>query len=133
MFINGDPDSLDAYLAHLKTLPRRFTKRKPQWIMPDGHTPVERGDIGTWEAVPVPPCLERIAKEWGEASAGYGDHGSCVLGAGFRFKYRGRWYWLPPRSPWQGSCSWEVYVPQVRTLLEKEGCTDIEYEYGRMD
>jgi hypothetical protein len=30
----------------------------------------------------------------------YGDGGSCVLGAGFKFRYQKKLYFMPPLSPW---------------------------------
>ena len=62
-----------------------------------------------------------------------GDEGSCVLGAGFTFKYMNAWYKMSPPSCYQGSVSWERYKDQIHGLLLQLGCTEIGYDWGNMD
>jgi hypothetical protein len=56
-----------------------------------------------------------------------------VIGAGFKFRYREQLYFMPPLSPWQGSCSWEASKDQVREKLEAVGAVEVEYNWGVMD
>lgn len=77
--------------------------------------------------------LEEIAKVWFDLSEKIGDKGSCVLGAGFHFKYNGVPYFMPAQSPWQGSISWETNKGVIEKMLIDAGATDIWYEWGNMD
>ena len=81
----------------------------------------------------VPFVLADISRHWIELSRQTGDSGTCVLGAGFLFKYQGIWYFLSPNSPYQGSLSWEPHVEVIKTLLINAGATEIDYDWGRMD
>lgn len=81
----------------------------------------------------VIPELQTIMDEWYKMSSEYGDIGSCVIGAGFEFTYKGNSYFMSPCSPYQGSCSWESGVNYVRKSLESIGATDIHYNYGCLD
>ena len=81
----------------------------------------------------APAELWTISEKWRELSDKEGDHGSCVLGAGFLFKHQKKWYFMGPRSRWQGSCSWEVYIDTIRADLEALGVSDLRYEWGNMD
>ena len=74
-----------------------------------------------------------IMMDWYYKSKEYGDVGSCVLGAGFQFEYKGEWYFMPPQGPWQGSCSWEASKDDVKKQLESAGATEITYYWGWMD
>ena len=74
-----------------------------------------------------------IARRWFRLSEAIGDKGSCVLGAGFHFKYDGVPYFMPAQSPWQGSISWETHLSEIKKLLEDADAVDIWYEWGRMD
>lgn len=85
------------------------------------------------EGATIPPELLKIQQEWAEKANAYGDVGSCVLGAGFNFTYQGKQYKMPPTSRWQGSCSWEAFVPEVTEALKNVGATDIDFAYGFMD
>lgn len=85
------------------------------------------------EGTKIPPELLEIQEDWKSRADAYGDVGSSVLGAGFEFTYQGQDYKMPPTTRWQGSCSWEVFVPEIRKRLEKIGATNIYFEYGRMD
>ena len=71
--------------------------------------------------------LEDIMRYWFDCSESYGDVGSCVLGAGFQFKYNRKWYFMTAQSPWQGSISWEHYKDEIQSMLEDLGATDIRY------
>ena len=71
--------------------------------------------------------------DWRNRSREYGDVGSCVLGAGFKFTYDGTPYFMSAQSPWQGCCSWESSIDYIKSKLEAMGCTDIRYNYGTLD
>lgn len=77
--------------------------------------------------------LKEIAQTWFNLSEKVGDKGSCVLGAGFHFKYDGVSYFMPAQSPWQGSISWETNKDDIEEMLKNAGATDIWYEWGNMD
>lgn len=77
--------------------------------------------------------FKEIAQTWFDLSEKVGDKGSCVLGAGFHFKYDGVPYFMPAQSPWQGSISWETNKDVVEKMLTDAGATDIWYEWGNMD
>lgn len=79
------------------------------------------------------PELKTIMDFWYERSKAYGDKGSCVLGAGFEFEWKGKQYFMIACSPWQGSLSWESSVDDVETSLKNIGATNIKYNWGRMD
>lgn len=81
----------------------------------------------------VLPELKNIMTTWYQLSEEVGDVGSCVIGAGFKFKYKGNIYFMSACSPWQGSISWERHEYTIREMLEQIGATDIYYDYGRMD
>jgi len=80
-----------------------------------------------------PQELIDISAVWTRFARGVGDVGSCVLGAGFLFKYNKKWYFMHPRSPFQGSCSWERNIGEIEMMLNDLGCTDIKYDWGNMD
>lgn len=80
-----------------------------------------------------PPAIEPIRAEWEKRENEYGDVGSCVIGAGFEFKYEGLYYEMPPQGHWQGSVSWEASVNDIQKLLTEVGCEEIYFNYGRMD
>ena len=77
--------------------------------------------------------LWALSEVWKILSDDRGDCGSCVIGAGFLFKYKKKWYFMPPRSRWQGSCSWEPYVEMIKKVLENIGVTDLYYDWGQLD
>lgn len=77
--------------------------------------------------------FKEIAKVWFDLSEKVGDKGSCVLGAGFHFKYDDKPYFMPAQSPWQGSISWETHKDDIEEMLIAAGATDIWYEWGNMD
>ena len=79
------------------------------------------------------PELKNIMIAWWELSKVSGDGGSCVLGAGFKFKYRDNYYFMSACSPWQGSISWERHTKVIETMLSNLGATEISYDWGRMD
>lgn len=80
-----------------------------------------------------PNKLQYIMELWYNLSKKEGEGGSCVLGAGFKFKWNGDSYFMPAQSPWQGSCSWEVDKDVIHKMLENIGATEIYYNWGRMD
>ena len=81
----------------------------------------------------LPQELRTISEWWSQQSEAYGDVGSCVLGAGFKFRYQEKLYFMPPFSRWQGSCSWEASKDQVKEKLVAVGAVEIEYKWGVMD
>lgn len=81
----------------------------------------------------VLPELHNIMLFWYTKSKEVGDVGSCVIGAGFQFNYKGNSYFMSPCSPYQGSISWETPKDDVKLLLEEIGATDIRYEWGVLD
>ena len=81
----------------------------------------------------TPSELGVIMQKWYEMSRAVGDHGSCVIGAGFSFTWNGNEYFMSACSPYQGSISWETNKEDVRKMLENAGATNIYYDWGRMD
>jgi hypothetical protein len=92
--------------------------------------PITRLYIGGYDN---PTQLNAIMVMWYEMSKKTNVGGSCVLGAGFTFKWNDKKYFMPAQSPYQGSCSWEAHIGVVRKGLEALGATDIMYDWGRMD
>ena len=86
----------------------------------------------------LPPNLVAIQREWTRLCNEGRDEGSCVVGAGFIFYYEDALYKklkykMPPLCHHQGSISWEQHKDAIKALLEKEGATDIHYDWGNMD
>ena len=81
----------------------------------------------------TPHELAVIMQKWYQMSTAVGDKGSCVIGAGFSFKWNGDEYFMSACSPYQGSISWETNVDDVRKMLEDAGATNIYYDWGCMD
>lgn len=82
----------------------------------------------------VPQILKEIQLYWGNKANNYkGNTGSCVLGAGFKFKYDNIKYFMGPKTFHQGSLSWEHYKDEVEQKLIEAGCKDISYDWGVMD
>ena len=81
----------------------------------------------------VPYDLQIIMDKWYWWSMMSGDEGSCVLGAGFNFEWKGDEYFMPAQSPHQGSISWEKHKDEVCELLKEIGATNITYDFGRID
>jgi len=81
----------------------------------------------------APSELRNIMLAWYKLSEMVGDIGSCVIGAGFKFEWNGKEYFMASCSPWQGSISWERHTDTIKTMLENIGATNIHYSYGRMD
>jgi hypothetical protein len=81
----------------------------------------------------IPKELMEIYIEWGKLADQVGDIGSCVLGAGFVFKYRRKWYFLTPNTCWQGCISWETHKEYIESKLKALGVTELHYEWGNMD
>ena len=81
----------------------------------------------------VLPELKNIMVAWYKLSEKTGDKGSCVIGAGFKFKYKDKPYKMSSCSPWQGSLSWEEHIETIKQMLVNISATEIYYDYGRMD
>lgn len=81
----------------------------------------------------IPPELKNIMTAWYELSKTVGDRGSCVIGAGFKFTWKEKEYFMGACSPWQGSLSWEAHIKTVEEKLQTVGATNILYDYGRID
>ena len=80
-----------------------------------------------------PSELQNIMDTWYELSKKVGDEGSCVVGAGFEFEWRGDKYFMSACSPYQGSISWESPRHTIKEMLETIGATNIYYNWGNMD
>jgi hypothetical protein len=80
-----------------------------------------------------PSELEPIRTEWERRQNEYGDVGSTVRCAAFTFKFKDTYYRMPPQGQWQGSCSWESSVDEIKHLLEQAGCENVKYHYGELD
>lgn len=80
-----------------------------------------------------PADLEPIRAEWEKRQNQYGEGGSCVIGAGFSFRFKNLFYWMRPQGRWQGSCSWEDSIDEIRVMLNDAGCENIVFHYGNMD
>jgi hypothetical protein len=91
------------------------------------------GDRTNPEYAVIPEPLLNIQQIWRDKANAYGDVGSCVIGAGFHFSYKGNEYIMPPISCWQGSVSWEHFVPEIQSMLSETGAENIRFEYGMMD
>lgn len=81
----------------------------------------------------APEILQDIMDVWWDMAYHYGDTGSCVIGAGFRFDFNGTRYKMSASSPYQGSLSWEYCHELVGKMLENVGATNITYDWGIMD
>jgi hypothetical protein len=92
--------------------------------------------IRPWEDN-APSELKSIQAAWNERIEQYvrehGDIGSCVLGAGFKFKYQGQLYKMPPYGGSQGSITWEKSQPEIKRMLEALGVENLKYDWGVMD
>jgi hypothetical protein len=94
--------------------------------------PKETIQLYRWNRM-APSELQSIMDEWFVQSSMVGDKGSCVLGAGFAFKWRGEKYFMEACSPYQGSISWETPKDKIQKMLEDIGATEIYYKWGNMD
>jgi hypothetical protein len=74
-----------------------------------------------------------ISQAWTKMADAYGDKGSCVIGAKFKFDYANFHYIMCPRSKWQGSLSWEHCIDVIELMLQDAGATNIRYDYGMID
>lgn len=81
----------------------------------------------------IPVELKVITNTWKLFQEKVGNSGSCVLGAGFEFDYKGQPYFLSPCSRFQGSISWETNKDEIEFLLKEIGAKNIYYDWGRMD
>ena len=81
----------------------------------------------------IPLELFLIKKKWDDLSA-ITQHlgGSCTIGDGFEFTYKGTDYFMVP-PPYQGSCIYEHWIDTIKEKLKEIGAENIHYNYGRMD
>jgi hypothetical protein len=86
-----------------------------------------------YAAAQVPLELLEIQRFWINCQHKHGNEGSCVLGAGFEFDYKGQQYEMPPAGPYQCSMTWEASKDEIEGLLIKAGATNITYDWGNMD
>lgn len=107
---------------------------------PDAYADVEEEMEGSSHKNPIfirkgqcPDSLEPIRAEWEKRQIQHGEDGSCVIGAGFRFKYEGLYYKMPPQGPYQGSISWEASKDIIQRMLIDVGCDELSYDDGRLD
>lgn len=77
-----------------------------------------------------PAEIETIIKDWQKEAESVGDKGAYVLGAYFRFFYKGNSYII--RFPFKnkGSLSWEIPMPKMKARLINLGAKDMQYERG---
>lgn len=110
------------------------------YIEPDAYPDVQEEIAG--ESFKNPICikneccpyeLEPIRVEWERRQTEHGEDGTCVIGAGFRFKFKNLYYRMPPQGPYQGCCSWEASKDIIQEKLIAAGCKELIYEDGRMD
>ena len=94
--------------------------------------PKERKDLYMWDTS-IPTELREIMDAWYAMSESEGDHGSCVVGAGWNFTWNGENYFMNACSPYQGSLSWEAHKGAVGMMLKGIGATDMLYSWGVMD
>lgn len=79
------------------------------------------------------PELRIVAKCWEKLCAISKDEGSCAIGYGMLFVYRGVKYKMIPRSNKQGEWSWTQWVDVIKSCLMDVGCTDILWDCGHLD
>lgn len=87
----------------------------------------------TYEKETIPGILWAISETWRELTDLTDDKGPCVLGAGFLIKYKGNWYFMPPRGKWQGCYSWEKHLDFINPLLVQAGVSHLFYHDGTLD
>lgn len=118
----GNSWNLSAYLSD-DDIEVEYTKyERPKEITYLYH----HSDNNPWE-------LQQIMDIWYALSRAAGEGGSCVLGAGFKFEWKGNIYFMSACSPHQGSISWETPKDKIQKMLEDIGATEIYYDWGRMD
>ena len=120
----GDSWNMSVYLIDYENGEAEYTyyKKEPEAI-----------DIYRYNQEGVPSELSNIVLAWQTLQETVGDVGSCVIGAGFEFKYNGIKYFMSPCSRFQGSISWETHKGIIKEMLRNLGATDISYDWGRMD
>lgn len=93
------------------------------------HDPIEIRSYST----DVPSELLVIKHEWDNLSSTT-QHlgGSCVIGDGFEFTYKGTRYDMTT-PPYQRSLIYEHWIDVIKKDLEVIGATNIHYNYGHMD
>lgn len=79
------------------------------------------------------PELKNTMIAWQRLSETVGDVGCCVIGAGYKFLYKGKRYFMSAQSPYQGSISWEKHKDTIKLMLENIGAEKIDYDWGIMD
>lgn len=90
--------------------------------------------IGLYRPSDAPDdAIADIMMYWFDCAKSYGDRGGCVIGAGFTFRYQGKWYFMHSQSPWQGSLSWEHFVNDIEDELQLVGADEIRYHWGSLD
>jgi len=113
-----------------------------RWFMDDvvavkkasGSRPSKYDCIGLYRTSDAPDdAIADIMMYWFDCAKSYGDRGGCVIGAGFTFRYQGKWYFMHSQSPWQGSLSWEHFVNDIENELQLVGAEDIRYHWGTLD
>lgn len=88
-------------------------------------------DHSTVKEIPVELFL--IKNMWKELSSTTRHlGGSCTIGDGFEFSYKGTEYFMT--SPlYQGSCIYEHWIETIKANLKEIGAESIIYNYGRLD
>lgn len=120
----GNAWNLSTYLIDYKNGEVEYTYYKKE---PD---PIH---ITSWNLDDIPGELKNIVVAWRALQETVGESGSCVIGAGFKFKLNGIKYFMSPCSKFQGSISWEIHKDVIKGMLENLGATEIYYDWGCMD
>lgn len=81
----------------------------------------------------IPLDLYLVKTEWDKLSTTTQDlGGSCTIGDGFEFTYKGAEYFMMPPS-YQGSCIYEHWIDKIKEKLKEIGAENIHYNCGRLD
>lgn len=85
-----------------------------------------------FEAYPD-PILFKIQNLWRELAERDGEPGATVSGEQMNFSYKGKFYILRPLDNIQAGICREKYANQIKLLLQSVGCSNVKFNYGRMD
>lgn len=83
-----------------------------------------------------PEEIETIIKDWQKEAESVGDKEACdfgaycVLGAYFRFFYKGNSYVIKFPLTYKGCFAWEITMPKMKARLINLGAKDMHYERG---
>lgn len=81
-----------------------------------------------------PRELDTVMVAWKAFSERYGRHdGSCIIGEGIHFDYKGNSYKMCNQGVYQGSIHFEELATKAEQWLAKLGATNMWIDYGRLD